>query len=73
MDFTVARSEDDDRFAVAHEESLAGDGGRWNATRAIPMIREGDAVEIRGESVRGRLYGMKSVPVADPHHVFRRP
>lgn len=71
MDFTVARSEDDDRFAVAHEESL--DGGRWNATRAIPMIREGDAVEIRGESVRGRLYDMKSVPVADPHHVFRRP
>lgn len=49
------------------------DGGRWNATRAIPMVREGDAVEIRGESVRGRLYDMKSVPVADPHHVFRRP
>lgn len=47
------------------------DGGLWNATRAIPMLREGDEVRICGESVSGRMYDMKPVPVSDPYHVFR--
>jgi len=47
------------------------DGGLWSVTRAIPMVRDGDRVQVGGESVKGRMYDMRSVSVEDPHHVFR--
>ena len=45
------------------------DDGRWNLTRAVPMVRPDDRLEISGDAV-GTLYDMPPVEVADPYGVF---
>ena len=44
--------------------------GQCSATRAVPPVRPGDRIEIRGQAVSGRLFDMKPISVADPYGVF---